>query len=267
MSYCSTSPSLWFSSPSACKFARSNCHRAATLVQVALTEKLLSPLSSYWNLLRNNRDCVPEAPALLSQASTTASSDFIVWILPLPFLYRAKLPLSQRIGVITLFSFAGLVVSAACIRTYWIYYVVEETYDVTWYGFHLWMWTAVEVQLGIVCGCVPWLRSLVNYWRRDKTVIELADASGELRRSQPEDGQQPTTPKADAAIGMDSLKRGLSGETAREREGDRDRDRDNTWDRDRGREKYVDLESGTHTWTSPDPIPPFLPDTTPGLAL
>jgi hypothetical protein len=119
------------------------------------------------------------------------------------------------------------------------------------------MWTAVEVQLGIVCGCVPWLRSLVNYWKRDKTVIELTDPSGAPERSQPEDGQQPTTPKADAAIGMDSLTRGLSGETAREREGDRDR----------GREKYVDLESGTHTWTNPDPVPPFLPDTTPGLAL
>ena len=265
MSYCSTSPFLWFSSPSACEFARFNRHRAATLVQVTLTEKLPSPLSSYWNLLRNNRDCIPEAPALLSQASTTASSDFIVWILPLLFLYRAKLPLSQRLGVLALFSFAGLVVSAACIRTYWVYYVVEETYDVTWYGFHLWMWTAVEVQLGIVCGCVPWLRSLVNYWRRDKTVMELADPSGAPKRSPPEDGQQPTTHQADVTTRMDSLRRNLSGETAREREGGRDKD--NTWDRDRGREKYADLESGTHTWTNPDPIPLFLPDTTPGLAL
>jgi hypothetical protein len=204
---------------------------------------------------------------LLSQASTTASSDFVVWILPLPFLYRAKLPLSQRLGVLTLFSFGGLVVSAACIRTYWTYYVVEETYDVTWYGFHLWMWTAVEVQLGIICGCVPWLRSLVNYWRRDKTVIELTDPSAAPKRSQLEDGQQPATPKAGAAIGMDSHKRCLSGETTREREAEQDKD--STWDRDRnrGREKYADIESGTHTWTNPDPIPPFLPDTTPGLAL
>lgn len=183
----------------------------------------------------------------------------------MPFLYRAKLPLSQRLGLIMLFSFAGLVVFAACIRTYWIYYIVEETYDVTWYGFHLWMWTAVEVQLGIICGCVPWLRSLVNYCRRDKTVKELTDSNRAAKPPQPEDEEQLTTPKAGAVIGMNSLKRGLSGETARDREPEADKDR--AWDRDKEREKYVDLERCTYTWTNPDPIPPFLPDTTPGLAL
>jgi hypothetical protein len=90
-------------------------------------------------------------------------------VLPLPALYRAKLPLSQRIGLIVLFSFGMIVVFAACIRTYYIHVVVQASYDVTWEGFHLWLWTAVEVQLGIICGCVPWLKSLSKFWQPTRT--------------------------------------------------------------------------------------------------
>lgn len=36
-----------------------------------------------------------------------------------------------------------------------------ETYDITWEGFNLWIWAAVEVNLGVICGCVPVLRPLL----------------------------------------------------------------------------------------------------------
>lgn len=46
-------------------------------------------------------------------------------------------------------------------RLYWVVSVTLYTYDVTWEGFQLWIWTAVEVNLGVVCGCAPMLRPLV----------------------------------------------------------------------------------------------------------
>ncbi|KAK3986827.1 hypothetical protein QBC44DRAFT_332569 [Cladorrhinum sp. PSN332] len=129
------------------------------------------PITSYWNILLSGRDCLPEGPPLLTQAAMTVVADFIVWVLPLPTLYKARLPLSQRIALIVLFSFGGVVVIAAVLRTYWIYHVIERTYDVTWEGFHLWIWTAVEVHLGVICGCVPWLKSLVKFWKNGGTTV------------------------------------------------------------------------------------------------
>ncbi|KAK4202334.1 hypothetical protein QBC40DRAFT_196362 [Triangularia verruculosa] len=123
------------------------------------------PTSSYWNILRSKQDCLPEGPPLITQASMTVVADFLVWVLPLPTLYKARLPLSQRIALIVLFSFGGIVVIGAIMRLYWIWYVVERTYDITWEGFDLWIWTAVEVHLGVICGCVPWLKSLVKFWK------------------------------------------------------------------------------------------------------
>ncbi|GAB1318381.1 hypothetical protein MFIFM68171_08591 [Madurella fahalii] len=140
------------------------------------------PTSSYWDLLGSSRDCIPEGPPLVSHAVGTLVADFIVWILPLPSLYHARLPLSQRLALIVLFSFGLFVVVAACVRTYWVHYVVEETYDVTWNGFQLWIWTAVEVHLGVICGCVPLLKSLFNLWKNKCANVASPAAGAEGRR-------------------------------------------------------------------------------------
>lgn len=120
------------------------------------------PAASYWNLLANARDCVEEWPPLMGQTTVTVLTDFIVYILPMPTFYNLKLPMGQRIALMVLFSFGLVVVVAGCIRMYWVHHVVEETYDVTWEGYDLWIWTAVEVNLGVICGCVPVLKALVN---------------------------------------------------------------------------------------------------------
>ena len=155
---------------------------------------------------------------MVSHAAITAILDFFLWVLPLPTLYRTNLPLSQRIALITLFSFALVVIIAGGIRTYWTHYVVEETYDVTWYGFHLWLWTAVEVQLGLICGCVPWLKSLSTFWKTGRTV----SGSSERIRSEV---QQTAGSKQVTVVRMESLGKAWDGERP-------------------GKVEYLDLEHG-----------------------
>lgn len=139
---------------------------------------------------------------MVAHAVVTLTADFIVWILPLPALYRARLPLEQRLALIVLFSFGLVVVLAACIRTYWIHYVVEETYDVTWEGFNLWIWTAVELHLGVICGCVPWLKSLFKFWSttRGSTISAAAGSDGRKRSA-----ARQTVCEGGAVIRMDAI--------------------------------------------------------------
>ena len=178
-----------------------------------------SPITSYWNPALYSHHCIREGPSVVAHAAVTAILDFYLWVLPLPTLYHTKLPLSQRIALITLFSFALVVILAGGIRTYWTHYVVEETYDVTWYGFHLWLWTAVEVQLGLICGCVPWLKSLFKFWKTGRTVA----GSSERIRS---DVQQTTGSKQATVVRMESLGKAWTGEKS-------------------GKEEYLDLERGS----------------------
>ncbi|KAI1637769.1 hypothetical protein F4809DRAFT_603289 [Biscogniauxia mediterranea] len=119
------------------------------------------PATSYWNISLLSQDCIAEGPPLMGQTIVTVLTDFIVYILPMPTLWGLKLPALQRISLMVLFGFGSIVVVAGCMRTYWIHHVEYETYDVTWEGFDLWIWAAVEVNLGVICGCAPVLKTLV----------------------------------------------------------------------------------------------------------
>ncbi|KAF2100237.1 hypothetical protein NA57DRAFT_64878 [Rhizodiscina lignyota] len=123
------------------------------------------PSSSYWDLYRMNRDCISEGPPLMAQSIITVLTDVLVYILPMPTLYSLGLPLFQRNALMILFGIGGVVIVAGIMRIYWTHYVVYETYDVTWNGFCLWIWTAVEVNLGVICGCIPSLRPLMFHQR------------------------------------------------------------------------------------------------------
>ncbi len=157
-----------------------------------------SPLTSYWNLALSSRDCFSEAALVMAFSTITAALDFFAWVLPLPTFYNTRLPLAQRLALVTLFSFGLVAVIASCVRIYWAHYILEETYDVTWYGFQLWMWMAVEVQLGLICGCVPWLKSLFKLWKTGQTV---ASASGPTHSG----GQRSAGSRRFVAVKMDTL--------------------------------------------------------------
>ncbi|KAK1997916.1 hypothetical protein LX36DRAFT_552162, partial [Colletotrichum falcatum] len=119
------------------------------------------PAWHYWDLVVENRNCLDEWPPLAAQSISTVVTDIIVYIIPIPTLFRLRLPAGQRVVLIFLFSLGTVVVGAGAMRTYWIHYVERETYDVTWGGFDLWIWTALEANLAVVCGCVPVLRRLL----------------------------------------------------------------------------------------------------------
>ncbi|KAK3290404.1 uncharacterized protein B0H64DRAFT_452362 [Chaetomium fimeti] len=134
----------------------------------------------------------------------------------------------------------------------------QETYDVTWYGFHLWMWTAVEVHLGIICGCVPWLKSLFRFWQRQRdlkrnnqtatnlSVAELIDTKGRPCR-------QHSERKNEKAAKGESLVRVTSVGSASTR---RSRGSESRWDR--AREEWEDLERGS-IYINPGTAPPVEP--------
>lgn len=137
------------------------------------------PIWHYWDLTVLDRNCMAEWPPLAGQTITTVITDIIVYLLPMPTLFRLRLPVLQRIVLIILFSLGTGVVVAGIMRTWWTYYVEEMTYDVTWDGFELWIWTALEANLAIICGCVPVLRRLLP------SMTENADSSAADSTSPP----------------------------------------------------------------------------------
>ncbi|KAF5019202.1 hypothetical protein F66182_8807 [Fusarium sp. NRRL 66182] len=171
------------------------------------------PTSAYWSLTGGD-SCSAEGPRVLSQAIATVIADLLVCALPLPTLFHLKLPLSQRIALIVVFSLGLVVVFAASMRAYWTYYVTEVTYDVTWEGFHLWIWTAVEANLGVICGSVPALRPLFrNMFRSRSTSYYEENPTSHAYPPGTAQGAVTvvTSPKKITRTWTDSLQRGSKG--------------------------------------------------------
>jgi hypothetical protein len=111
-------------------------------------------------------------------------TDFMIYALPIPTLFSLQLPWVQRIGLIVLFSVGGVIVVAGSFRAYWIHYTLFETYDATWEGYQIWVWTAVETNVGVICGCIPALKPLLFPSRARQQGSKYAQGSTHSRRKE-----------------------------------------------------------------------------------
>jgi hypothetical protein len=142
------------------------------------------PISSYWELTADHRDCIPEGPPLMVQSTLNVVTDFMIYALPIPTLFTLSLPWNQRIGLVVLFSVGGVIVVAGSFRAYWIHYTLFETYDATWEGYNIWIWTAIETNVGVICGCIPALKPLLFRTRARVQNSKYANGSDHSRRKE-----------------------------------------------------------------------------------
>ncbi len=152
---------------------------------VLLVLTVYSPISSYWILgADSQKDCIPEGPPLIVQSTLNVITDFMIYALPIPTLFTLSLPWFQRIGLMVLFSVGGIIVVAGSFRAYWIHYTLYGTYDVTWSGYEIWVWTAVETNIGVICGCIPALKPLLFPTRARHQGSKYANGSTHSRRKE-----------------------------------------------------------------------------------
>jgi fucose permease len=133
----------------------------------------------------------------LSSAPVNIITDLAMVFLPMPILTSMRLPRKQKVILIITFG-AGLFV--AVIDVIRIAYLQDAATarlqaqqdgnrdasgteqrnltDVSWYAAFSYMWSTVEVNMGIMCGCVPMLKPLVSRyfpsWLRDINVRNLS---------------------------------------------------------------------------------------------
>jgi hypothetical protein len=99
----------------------------------------------------------------------------------------------------SLLAYSTRVCIAGIIRTVYIWRTFNETYDETWVGYTVWLWTAVEGDLAIICACTPALKPFfkryfggsisenskasgsAGAYTRDIEAGKLTNVSGEIR--------------------------------------------------------------------------------------
>ncbi|KAK6506731.1 hypothetical protein TWF481_005190 [Arthrobotrys musiformis] len=120
-----------------------------------------TPINAYWDLTLPEAKCVNESAANIANAVINSLCDLYVFSLPIKDMLSLRLPLRQRISLVVLFSLGGVVCIAGWLRVWQLTCVLKRTYDNTWYGPTMYILTAVECDVAILCGCLPALKPLM----------------------------------------------------------------------------------------------------------
>ncbi|KAL2833348.1 major facilitator superfamily domain-containing protein [Aspergillus cavernicola] len=157
-----------------------------------------------------NAHCTDILTLYLSSSPVNIVTDLAILFLPNPILTRMRLPRKQKIILVITFSFGFFVAVVDVIR---IAYLQEATTsreialrqihfqnygggDFAWYASLSFMWSVLEVNVSIMCACVPSLKPLVA--RLVPKMIRDSEGSTQTSPSDPQ--LPPALPPADAIL-------------------------------------------------------------------
>ena len=125
-------------------------------------------------------NCTDIITIYLSSTPLNLITDLAILFLPFPILTGMRLPKKQKIILIITFSFGAFVAVVDVVRIAYLQGAAmirfkelnsamesgreaEQTRtDFSWYASYSFMWSAIEVNVGIMCACVPGLKPLVS---------------------------------------------------------------------------------------------------------
>lgn len=121
--------------------------------------------------------CIPLITLYLASVPVNVITDLAVLVLPIPVLTGMQLPRKQKTILIATFGLGIYVIATDIIRIYYLQQsssgfsgvsgadvspLLGDEVDFAWYASLSFMWSAVEVNVGIVCACVPTLKPLIS---------------------------------------------------------------------------------------------------------
>lgn len=123
--------------------------------------------------------CTDIVTLYLSSSPVNIITDLAILFLPMPILTSMRLPRKQKIILIITFSFGAFVAVVDVVRIAYLQDAFQvrlrevgrsntanSTHlgqdDFSWYASLSFMWSAIEVHVGIMCACVPALKPLAS---------------------------------------------------------------------------------------------------------
>ena len=126
--------------------------------------------------------CTDIVTIYLSSAPLNLITDFAILFLPMPILTAMRLPRKQKIILIVTFGVGIFVTAVDVVRIAYLQSAAETRLteiqnnvhsndgasrnavqtDFSWYASFSFMWSVIEVSVGIMCACVPGLKPLVS---------------------------------------------------------------------------------------------------------
>ncbi|OHE95344.1 fucose permease [Colletotrichum orchidophilum] len=135
------------------------------------------PVQAAWEIWRDTSQCIPLLTEFICSAPINIVTDLAILALPIPVLTGMRLPPRQKIILVLTFTIGIFVTIVDVVRIYYLQQAVSSvptggissdpsshfggTPDFAWNSSLSFMWSAVEVNVGMACACIPTLKPLI----------------------------------------------------------------------------------------------------------
>lgn len=143
------------------------------------------PIEAYWKSFdlkwalqhQDQYKCQNEGIGLTASAVFSVIGDFYAALLPSLLVARLKLPQRQKWAVAGLFSIGYLVVGMGIARAVLLHRMTLVTYDFTWELWEVWIWSLLELWLGLYAASAPALKPFFKRF----LILPISSAVGTVR--------------------------------------------------------------------------------------
>ena len=154
----------------------------ATLVVVNINGTVLTlmnifqcrPISAAWQMGADAPTCIPLLTEFICAAPVNIVTDLAILALPIPVLTGMRLPSRQKTILVITFTLGVFVTIVDVVRIYYLQKAITDTpttptndldslfgdhANFAWNASLSFMWSAVEVNIGMICACIPTLQA------------------------------------------------------------------------------------------------------------
>lgn len=135
-----------------------------------------SPVKAAFSLYEGEAKCIPLLTVFVCSAPVNIVTDLAILALPIPVLTGMRLPKRQKYILVFTFSLGIFVTIVDVVRIYYLQQAISTIYttpssdpsaifgdspDFAWNASLSLMWSAMEVNVGMICACIPTLKPLI----------------------------------------------------------------------------------------------------------
>jgi len=119
------------------------------------------PVKKYWDLTVDGT-CFNFKTAFFVGGAMNVATDVVMLLLPIWVLRPLRLPRKQKIGVTLILMTGSFVCVVSAVRLGLIPSTMINP-DLTWIGSSGFVWCIIEMNTGIICACLPSLKTIAKY--------------------------------------------------------------------------------------------------------
>ncbi|KAI4253448.1 MAG: hypothetical protein LQ352_003690 [Teloschistes flavicans] len=134
------------------------CQSTWAVVHLGLTIFRCNPIAASWNIALQSK-CISSEKIVIGTEAFNSALDFAMLALPVSVVRKLQLPRKQKVSVSAIFLLGGFVGIMAIVR---IIFTAQSGADASG------QWVYAQINVGIVCACLPTLKPLVP---KDRTVM------------------------------------------------------------------------------------------------